>query len=152
MPNDSPVRQEGAKEKGKHAPSEPSSPPSLVRWAITVGLVIVVGIAVVLLAGGGDPDQPSRGEASDLVRGVSCPALTRAAEFLETGDEEAFHQEVGEAARVAFEALGVSGVAFGAPERAALELEAALEQTGPSSRRVELWLGTGKAACRRLSQ
>lgn len=136
-------------------PVEPSpegrSPLSVV---VVVAVIVAAATTIALLSGENDPpgsEGAQSGEnfsTSETVMGVACPELREAAALFEADDQEGFAAAIERAGREAEDALQLDGVAFGKPERAALELAFLVRRAETTAdARLERLLSSGVAAC-----
>jgi hypothetical protein len=115
------------------------------RWrSLTplVGILVVAGgVGVFLLFTNRSGTET---EKAAPTRGLACPYLQQASQAFHGGDTGAFSDAIDRAARVAEDTLRKSNQAFGEPERIALELRLAPDQ---SAHRVEHLLQLGTQEC-----
>jgi hypothetical protein len=114
-------------------------------------LVLLLGVltaGAMLIVRSDDPTDV-RSQTPVVERGVACPHLGEAALKLELGDREGFALSVRRAARVALESLDNSQEVFGVPERAAIELDALLEDSSPGFLQ---WLEKASRVCETLDR
>jgi hypothetical protein len=104
-------------------------------------------IVVVLIS---RPTTNERGTAVD--HGVACASLLEAARSPRSGDAAASRRAAQSAAAAGERALERSGELFGAPERAALELQALYESGRPAAEDVARVLAEARRACVRLGR
>lgn len=104
-------------------------------------LAVAGGIAAFLFF---TSSSDSADDQSSPRQGLACPYLRQAAAAYEEGDSALFDRTIAQAAKVAEGTLQKSGQAFGEPERIALELDLAPDQ---SSARIERLLRLALRDC-----
>lgn len=120
----------------------------LVVVLALVGVVAATAVITLLSDDPGSEPEVAAAPAATRIRGVACPDLQAAADLLVSGDREGFVDAIERAGLEARDALQRSGVVFGRPEHAALELSFLVNRNDMSSQgRLEHLLTLGVAAC-----